>query len=97
MLFSDAEKKFWEKCQRHQSVIHLLWRKRKCFRDLKPPTLKSFLRQFVLPFDGILQKPLHFWKRRDNSNVQSFQSVFTIWIPPEKEKEIERDLDVYEI
>ncbi len=69
MLASDAGKKFWEKCQRIQSMIYILGRK----FILLSPTLNHcgtyFFLQLVLPFDCILQKPLHFWKRRDNSNV----------------------------
>lgn len=57
------------------------------FKSLQYPFYFIFERHLVLPFNCILQKPLHFWKRRDNSNVQSFQPVFTIWIPPEKERE----------
>lgn len=93
MLFPDAAKQFWERSQRHQSVIYLLRKKWKPFQISVIPFKSllylfyfSFERHLVLPFNCILQKPLHFWKRRDNSNVQRFQFIFTIWIPPEKER-----------
>lgn len=35
------------------------------------------------PFYSVLKKSLHFREWRDNSDVQSFNLVFAIWIPPE--------------
>lgn len=43
-----------------------------------------------LPFYCVLKESLHFWEWRDDSNIQSFYLVFTVWIPPEWKK---RDKD----
>lgn len=39
------------------------------------------------PFYRVLKESLHFWERRDNSDIQSFYLVFSIWILPESGRE----------
>lgn len=39
-----------------------------------------------LPFNSVLQKSLHLGERGDNSDVQSFHLVFTVWIAAKEEE-----------
>lgn len=52
--------------------------------------------QYGSPFYCVLKESLHFWERRDNTDIQSFHPVFTIWAPPEsdrRETEKETEMD----
>lgn len=38
------------------------------------------------PFCCVLQKSLHFWEWRDNTNIQDFHLFFSIWISAESDR-----------
>lgn len=48
-----------------------------------------FIKKIKKPFCRVLEESLHFWKWRDDADIQSFDLVFPIWVPPEENKKKE--------